>query len=68
MTFCLGSLLKTIKQYEIDQSKSNIRFVNSFLENLAVASDENENVSCWLPLDKSLVSKLLSCKREVPKH
>jgi hypothetical protein len=68
MTFCLGSLLKTIKQYEIDQSKSNIRFVNSFLKNLAVASDENENVSYWLPLDKSLVSKLLSCKREVPKH
>ena len=59
MTFCLGSLLKTVKKYEIDQSKTNSTFINEFL-----------GCACNLVephyFEKSAVSKILACKQNPP--
>lgn len=61
MTFCLGTLLKEVKEYELDQSKTNETFVNEFLGCI------NNAYSCdYLDLGKTAVSKILNCKYNMP--
>lgn len=59
MAFCLGNLLRIIKEYEVDQSKTDFEFVNEFL-----------GCACNLIephyFEKSAVSKILACKQNPP--
>ena len=66
VAFCLGSLLKTVRKFEIDQKRSNALFVNDFLRNLLCASSGDEYIEKDY-FGKSAVSEISSCKREVPK-
>ena len=61
MTFCLGALLKTIKKYEMDPSDPDIIFVNNLCGCITSASSD---MPC--NFNNSDVSKILSCKRNVP--
>ncbi len=62
MAFCLGTLLKTVKKHEIDQSKSDDGFIEEVLGCVLVASGCRH-----VHFDNPTVSKILSCKRNAPK-
>ena len=64
MAFCLGTFLKTVKRYEVDQTISNFAFVNEFLDNVLAACTAG---GCYRTanLDKTTVSKILACKYNV---
>ena len=57
MAFCLGTLLRIVKKYEIDQLKTNEVFVNELLGCF---------VGGYAGLDKTVVSKILNCKCNAP--
>lgn len=65
MAFCLGTLLKTVKKYEINQAVSDIDFVNNFLGcfiDISMYSTPYEKAN----FDKTVVSKILNCKYNPP--
>ena len=57
MAFCLGTLSRIVKKYEIDQLKTNEVFVNELLGCF---------VGGYAGLDKTVVSKILNCKCNAP--
>ena len=61
MEFCLGTLLKTIKKYEKNPAKAQITFTNEILGCLQEACDIYA-----ADFTNSDVSKIFSCKRNVP--
>ena len=67
MAFSLGTLLKTVKNYEIDRTKTNEEYVNHFLGCLLCASNFEDQF--WpASYGKTQVSNILNCRRNAPKE